>query len=335
MRALVVLPGPEFSVKDVADGWCSGLARCGVEVKTYDLGAALAFYTQHPTIHGQENDGLIAADMAARGLRAVLYDFWPDVVLIVSAFFIPPDCFKLIRARGHKLVSLLTESPYEDDNQLGVAAASDLVLVNDPTNLERFREVNPQTYYQPHAYDPARHFPRRITEPDLLSDFCFVGTAYPSRLDFLEAVDWSGIDVALGGNFTHVPESSPVLKFLAHDHDVCCPNDQATLLYAGTKASANLYRVEAQRPGLSEGWAMGPREVELAACGTFYLTQPRGENREVLPMLPIFDGPADFGEQLRWWLAHPDERSAVAEQARAAISDRTFANHAAHLLGRL
>ena len=336
MKVLVVEPGPEFSVKDVATGWAKGLALCGAEVRTFDTGAVLAFYEQHPHIAGRPDDGFVAADMAARALRSAIYDFWPDVVLIVSGFFVPPDTYRLLRHRGHKLVVLLTESPYEDDNQLGVATAADIAVINDPTNLDRFLEVNPNSYYQPHAYDPDLHRPRNIgSAPDLRSDFAFVGTGYPSRAEFFEAVDWHGIDVALAGNWTNLPPESPLIKYLAHDQAHCCPNDQTVWLYSGTKASANLYRREAQRFDLARGWAMSPREVELAACGVFYLTEPRGENREVLPMVPTFEHPDDFGEQLRWWLTHDDERIAVAQAARAAISDRTFANHAALLLGRL
>jgi spore maturation protein CgeB len=77
---------------------------------------------------------------------------------------------------------------------------------------------------------------------------------------------------------------------------------------------------------------MGPREVELAACGAFYLTEPRCENREVLPMVPTVAGPEDFADKLRWWLAHDTERQAVADQAREAIADRTFLNSARKLL---
>ncbi len=97
----------------------------------------------------------------------------------------------------------------------------------------------------------------------------------------------------------------------------------------------NIYRREAERPALAQGWSMGPREVELAATGTFFLTEARGENRAVLPMIPTFDSPADFEEQLRWWLAHDTERQAVADAARAAIAPRTFKANAAELLRTL
>lgn len=78
--------------------------------------------------------------------------------------------------------------------------------------------------------------------------------------------------------------------------------------------------------------AMGPREVEMAACGMFFLRDPRPEGDQVLGMLPTFASPADAGEKLRWWLEHDAAREAVAEQARAAIEDRTFDASAAQLL---
>jgi hypothetical protein len=82
---------------------------------------------------------------------------------------------------------------------------------------------------------------------------------------------------------------------------------------------------------------MGPREVEMAACGLFFATEPRGENREVLPMLPTFTTPEEAADLARWWAAHDTQRDDVAAAAQAAVSGRTFTNHAAkvlkHLLG--
>jgi spore maturation protein CgeB len=145
-------------------------------------------------------------------------------------------------------------------------------------------------------------------------------------------VDWSGLDVALAGNWCDLRDGSPLVPYLTHDIGVCCPNDEAVRLYRATKVAANIYRTEAQHDALLDGWAMGPREVELAATGTFFLTQQRGENAEVLPMVPTFDGPDDLGDKVRWWLAHPDQRADVAAKAREAVADRTFVANAGRLL---
>jgi spore maturation protein CgeB len=224
------------------------------------------------------------------------------------------------------------EAPYEDARMVDLAAHVDLLLINDPTNLDMFRAVNPRTYYMPAAYDPDIHCPGPVL-PDAMSDFCFVGTGFPSRIAFLETVDWDGIDAALAGNWQHLTGDSPLRKLLAHDIGNCCDNTEAVDLYRATKASANLYRREGAPGSLTAaGWAMSPREIELAATGCFYLTEARGENREVLPMLPTFDGPADFEEKLRFFLARDDLRRDLAGQARAAIAPRTFLSNARELL---
>jgi spore maturation protein CgeB len=325
MRVLLVRPGPHFSVEDVASGWAKGLEQNGCEVADFNLQDRLGFYASHP----QVDNALEGVILATKGIQAVCYEFQPDVVLIVSGFYIPPAMYQLMRARGSKVVLLHTESPYEDDKQTVRAQHADLNVVNDPTNLAQFPDGS---LYLPHCYDPDLHRPAAAT-PDAVSDFCFVGTGYPSRAEFFEAVDWSGIDVALGGHWSNTAEDSPLRKFMAHDIEDCCPNDEAAVLYASTKASANLYRKEASHN--ADGWAMGPREVELAACGTFFLREPRPESDEILPMLPTFTTPDDFGTQLRWWLANDDARLEAADAARAAVAPRTFDQNAARLLNAL
>lgn len=337
MRALVVHPGPEFSVADVYRGWLNGLRELGVWAESYDLSNRLYFFAEAQI---DREGGLRqafsfeeAARLAMREVHAACLDFWPDVVVVVSGFYLNDFTCQVLRDRGMKVVLVHTESPYEDARQLRRAPWVDLNVLNDPTNIDTFKAEAP-TVYLPHCYDPALHHSAEPT-PGFDSDFAFVGTGYPSRMEFLEQVDWTGIDVALGGNWQQLADGSPLRPFLVHDIADCIPNAEAVTHYQSTKASANLYRAEAMHPDLVAGWAMGPREVELAACGTFFLREPRGEGDELLPMLPTFTDPADFGDQLRWWLAHDDERSDAALKAREAVADRTFDRNAAQVLSLL
>lgn len=270
--------------------------------------------------------------LALDGIGAELWKYQPvDVVLIVSGFHIPVDLMRMIRERGSKVVLLFTESPYEDDTQASRCHEADLVLVNDPTNLEVFRAMNPNTHYQWHCYDPTVHSPGPVL-PNHESDFCFVGTGFPSRNAFLEQVDWSGIDVALAGMWQTLDDDSPLREFVAHPIDECCDNVTTVDLYRATKISANLYRRESERPELATGWAMGPREVELSAIGIPYLRDPRGEGDALLPFLPTFTDPNEFGDLLRWHLARPEILAALGARAAAAVHERTFANSAARML---
>ena len=60
-------------------------------------------------------------------------DYWPDLVVVVSGFFIHSLLAEIMRNRGHKVVMVMTESPYEDDRQLEQADGVDAVVLNDPT----------------------------------------------------------------------------------------------------------------------------------------------------------------------------------------------------------
>lgn len=335
MRVLMIEPGPNFSVQDVHVGWNEALLESGCTVASLNLNDRLDFYSQAAL---EKNgkwepafDRDAAVQMAALGIKAAFFDFVPDVVLVTSCFFVPAPLLEQMRRRGAKVVLLLTESPYEDDIQLARAAYADVCILNDPTNLDRFRDVCPAAYYQPHAYRPALHRPHDV-EAAYKSDVAFVGTGFESRVAFLERIDWSGIDLFLGGNWRGLAEDSPLRGFVAHDVDDCMDNTQTADAYAGTKASFNLYRVEAEDAHKGEGWACGPREVELAATGCWFARQHRPESDDLFPMLPTFGTPGELADQLRWALAHDTERHAAATAARAVIADRTFKNSASRLL---
>jgi spore maturation protein CgeB len=332
VRALVVHPGPNFSVADVYRGWVKGLRANGVQVAELNLDERLSFYGQaHLKKHGRwfkafENEA--AFHMAAKGLEVACYEWWPDLVVIVSGFFIPPQMYAVMRGRGHTVVLVHTESPYEDTVQLRRAPHADFSVLNDPTNLERFREVT-RAAYIPHAYDPDIHHPKPPVE-GCGSDVFFVGTGYPSRIEFLEAVNWRGINLALAGNWQKTQPRSKLRRRLIHPIKHCFDNTEAIDWYASTKTSFNLYRKEETEQ--VNGWSIGPREVELAACGRFFAREPRPEGDELFPMLPTFTEPGELGDILRHYLRHDSERDEAAIKAREAVADRTFANNAAELL---
>jgi len=337
MRALVVNPGPNFSVADVARGWARGLADLGVDVRTFELDKLLDYFAYAYTDRNGEvvkaHTEAEAIQLAAGQIKAACYDWWPDLVLVVSGFFMYPQLVDIMRNRHRHVVLLCTESPYEDEAQLQKAAWYDGVVLNDPTNLDAFAEVcEGPALYAPHAYDPAVHYRAPAKRH---ADVSWIGTCYPSRAAFLEHVDWSGLDVSFGGNFKDAPQS--LLRFVGHEPEECVDNDVTAEVYRGSLASFNIYRTETngQLSDSADGWAMGPREVEMARCGLWFARQSRPESDEVFLMLPTFSDPQELGDQLRWAIANPEARMMAAERAFAAVEDRTFPNNARALLQAL
>jgi hypothetical protein len=206
VKVLVVAPGPSFSVSDVQRGWEKALTKLGHDVRTYNLDDRLPFFSGGEWPSADDDaprmklSGEEAVRLAVEPLGNACYRFWPEVILVVSGFFIPQDLWEVWQNRPHKTVLLCTESPYEDVRQFEqvMTGAPDCVLLNDPSNIERFRAYHKHTYYVPHAYDAEIHTPGPV-DLELASDFCFVGTGYASRMDFLARVDWRGVDLKLGG----------------------------------------------------------------------------------------------------------------------------------------
>jgi spore maturation protein CgeB len=346
-RVLIVHPGPQFSVHDVFMGWHEALCDMGIRTIDYNLQDRIAFHDSaylftgvyDDTGHVQFKKAIADKDsvirLSANGIFSTCFQFLPDLVIIVSAFFVPGDMIEILRSRGIKVVVLFTESPYEEGRQLNVAKHCDLVLLNDPSNLAMYDEAGIPAFYMPHAYRPRLHYPGP-GEDDIQTDFAFLGTGFPSRIKFFEQMlehgAFEGIDVTLGGNWQSIGDS-PVRNLLSHELDECVDNALTTRVYRSAKMGLNLYRREADAE--FDGIAIGPREIEMAACGLFFLRDPRPESDELFPMLPTFASAEDAAEQLKWWLAHETEREEAALKARAAVRHRTFQANVKALLGML
>lgn len=355
MRILMIHPGPEFSVADVFNGWKKAFDKQGHEVKVYNTNDRLSFYgqvsvpdyksdlgicdkcEQPPFKRAMEMDDAVIASM--QGMTHDLFQFWPHMVFFVSAFFTPAWLLDLIRARRMKLVILHTESPYQDDEQLMRAQYATLNLLNDPVNLDEYASLAP-AMYMPHAYDPDIHYPGAVNDKDI--DFSFLGTMFESRREFFEELlghwrysgEYKDLNIAMGGAGWDGPhmDNSFLLDYLGHPRDEAVGNEDVADIYRRSKLGINFYRRESEGIHKGEGWAIGPREVELAACGVPWLRDSRPESDELFPFLPTFKDASEAFDQMRWYLDAPGLAAGLGMKAREAIKDRTFDNHALMLM---
>lgn len=109
-RALVVCPGPEFSVADVYHGWIKGLQLCGYDVMPYDLGERLT-WAHHAYL--KRMDGTFqqafpeledVAGFGVSGIAKAAYYWWPELVVFISGFYIDYQLVQVMRARNVKVV---------------------------------------------------------------------------------------------------------------------------------------------------------------------------------------------------------------------------------------
>jgi hypothetical protein len=341
----------------VFSGWEKSLKKLGHQVMVYNTNERLTFYGRSyledvSNYKGQSNtqpgcitcgqppykkamDDEQVKQMALKGILETSMVFWPEVVFFVSAFFFTAPLFQVLKARNMKLVMLHTESPYEDEKQMARGEFADLNLLNDPVNLQAWKDLGPAAAYMPHSYDPDIHYPPNPRNYE--ADFSFVGTGFKSRRDFFGKLNLEGIDTAIGGggwgDALNEPENAHVLKYLGHHPEQCVDNEETARIYRLTKVGINKYREESEDEHAGEGWAMGPREVEMAASELFFLRDSRPEGDEIFEgILPVYRSADEASDLLRYWVRHDTKREDRARRARAAIADRTFDNHAAYFM---
>lgn len=338
MKVMVVRPGAAWAVADVARGWVNALHALGVDVIDFRWDRVCGFHmARRPMLTTNE-----CAAIAADALVAKVYADKPDVLLVICGHEIPPPVYQLLRARGQRVVLVHTESPYEDDRIASMHWCADVHLVNDPLGAEainRAANVEPGSevaFYAHHCYDPTVHYDAGLKR-DL--PFLFVGSGFGGRREFFEQMRWpKGVRPVLAGTWRGNGRfrRDPLRRFVPADWPSPLDNEQTAQAYRHTAVSLNLYRLDhLEREELAVGWAMGPREVELAACGVFFLRMPRPEGDALFPMLPTFDSVAEASDLLAWWWQHPDLMREAAAEARGAVAERTFTNLARGLLGLL
>jgi spore maturation protein CgeB len=360
-RIMVIQPGASTSVSDVYTGLVGGLKELGHEIIYYQLdtriaraGAWLNFCWEEAKKKNPDVVEPTTADILfqACGMSipiALLKK--PDWVIVVSSMYYPKLFLKMLKQAGMNLALLLTESPYDDEEQYSLAAVADVVWTNERTSLDNICLANPNTHYLPHAYDPARHCPsngnpwpsvpadgqKYFRDGIPAHDVVFVGTGFKERIETLERVNWDGIDLGLYGTWELLGWNSKLKK---HIRDEEISNDMAAALYRKAKIGLNLHRTSkgfgSHGPKITKAESLNPRAYELAACGCFYISDDRMEVRELFgEHVPTFSTPSHLERQIRFWLEKDEERRMIAEQLPAKVSGHTWLERAGQVVENL
>lgn len=344
----MVHPGAAVSTADVHDGLATALRGTGAQVTEFRLDHRLSVASQWlryrwrkaklpPEKHPTFAEAAFQASWEAVGW-ALYHDV--DAVLVVSAMYFHPDALVMLRRAGIRLGILLTESPYDIEQEARVAALADVVWTNERSSVRTLREANPNTHYLPHAYDPGRHTPLAVVDATVpVHDVLFVGTGFKERIEWLEAVDWErlGVDLGLYGTWDLLGSRHRLRKYVRGQ---TVPNRAAVSMYRAAKINLNLFRLSKgygrDVPRIEYAESLGPRLYELAAAGCFQVSDHRAEVREVFgDAVPTVRTPDALAQAVERYLHDPEERARLAFRARQAVAPHTFAARAAQVLAQL
>lgn len=345
MKILVVSPVPTYATWDVYDGHVQGLRANGVEVHAMSYSRIWNMFVDFKDFmevtgrveYGTVNHLLLAGDRIIAAAIALEV----DLIHFVAPMHLAPVTLRVLkRLPNIKTSAYFTECPYDDEWAFKLAELFDYCFVCDKTSVTAFRERNPNTHYVGHAYNPEKHIMNGKEEKD--ADVLFVGTNFPSRVKFLEQVNWTGIDFQLHGLMRL--GTSPLREFVRGTGAV--PNSVALDLYRQTRIGLQMHRKDGydplaamkgkrfERGGLIGAkpltnlvaHSLGPRSYELAACGVFQVCDAsRPELEEVFgDSVPTYRTPEELGALIRQHLDDPMRREELAQTQHEAVKPHTF-----------
>ena len=351
-RVLVCHPGHGHSTSDVFVSLCNGLTDAGAEVITFEWDRMLRPLTVLAI--AAEEAGKIkaghaeqvhqfAAWLASADVWGMLIEAEANAVIVVNGLLFPPSRAAQIAKIGIPVACYGTEAPYFEATELEMAPFYTHWFTQERTAVNRYRRVNARSFYLPMAYDARRH--TRAGGSADAGDVTFIGGGYPERKALLEGVDWTGIDFTRHGTLwgLDLDAEQGQCDFARGTRytEGAIPNEITAALHRSAKIALNLHRkmtfIE-QRGEIAPGTAesLGPRAYEIPAVGGFMLCDDeRPELWDVFgesaAAFKAWDS-ADLERQVRYWLAHPDERERRRQAQYEAVQPHHWGARAKTML---
>ena len=256
----------------------------------------------------------------------------PQLCFIVGGSRTLPETLAGLKARKIQIALLTTDAPREFfDHIAGTAPLYDFVFCSgtEAMTLLKDRGVS-RTHWIPYACDPQYHRPVELTEQEraaLSREVAFVGSYYPNREETLKAA--AGFHLGIWGpNWKYARD--PHLKRLAVDKRVNW--DEWTKIYSAAQTVAVVHFND----GKTLCHQASPKLYEAMACKRLVLVD-RQKDAETLfehkTHVVFFDDPRDLARQTAYYLAHPQEREAIAERGyREVIARHTYRQRAESIL---
>jgi len=253
-----------------------------------------------------------------------------DWFILVNPMFQTPETIAELRMVA-PVAGLMTETPYDIDRELVCAGLIDGGWTHERVSVAEFQKVNPRFGYLPHAWHPERH--GLVTaDPNVPAhDVVLVGSGFGERIAWINAMDWTDIDLGLYGIWHGLGVSTHWQRCIKGG---ITDNAKAVALYRRATIGLNLYRTKEGRkwppapPQNIHAESLSPRSYELAACGVFQISNYRKEVAEkfgdAVPIIHQDHTSAELLAEDRAMLLHFLRPELVLD--RAARAERTWLN---------
>jgi spore maturation protein CgeB len=299
---------------------CYALRRLGHDVLDIDS------QTVVPPLRRRASRGLVRALLPwlVREYNEIVLETaaeWePDVVLAFKAPYVTADTLRRLRARGVKLynyypdTSVFAHGPWLPD---ALAEYDCVFFTKHFGEADARRRISVrEACFVPHGYDPDVHRPWPLSARDVEHyghDVIVIATYTPSKERLLAELlaRVPGLDLRIWGNQWRARCRSSAVRA----HVAGSAVSGSTYARAIRAARINLAIMSGQATGASQGDDTTTRTYEIPACGGFMLHERSTELRALFEEgteVGCFDTPDELVERIRYYLAHDDERMAMA-----------------------
>ncbi len=250
----------------------------------------------------------------------------PDIFFACGGIRILPFVLSALKDMGIKTILWTIDPPKEYVGlPLETVPYYNYVFCGGSEAVEVFRGAGiNNAVWLPFACDPEFHKKRELSESEqreLGCDICFVGSVheqmYPWRLKILERV--SDMDLKVWGpGAENISAVSPLKKKVMGGQT---PPELWTKIYSAAKIALCMH-YSSSDGNRHPCYQASPRVYEAMACGTFLMCDAQ---KDVMSLfedgkhLVIFKDAADLCDKIKYYLANPEKREAIARAGRDEV----------------
>jgi spore maturation protein CgeB len=316
------------------------LAQLGHNSELLDFSGFHSGYQALGHILGDQPPGLRLRDdylgLLTRILEAKVKAFSPDLVFCLAQAPVDPKLLERLKTMTPLLAFWFVEDfqvfPYWRD--LAPRVDVFFTLQREPFSGELHKLGVRHHAFLPLAADPEVYRPLDLTAAERRrygSALSFVGAGYANRREFFQG--FLDYDFKIWGSEWDL--NSP-LGPVVQNGGVRVAEDEAARIFNATRINLNLHSSPFHRGINPAGDYVNPRLFDLAAAGAFQLVDRRRQLPEFFEPeseVATFASLAEAREKIDYYLAHGEERRAMAARARQrCLQEHTYTARLAEAL---
>lgn len=313
--------------------------NCQVEIfDDYGVARALAENLDEKIKSNFSAEDLLnfAKVVAQKKISAIVKEKKIDLFFFLNGEWLVEPLFKELKETKVKIAGWMIDDPYISDSALKIAPRYDFIFTVEKNMRDIYKkEIQKEAVFLPLGINPRLHHKISPVPEEFQSDLCHIGLPFPDsrRAEIIKKIlqefpneKIKIIGSAWGYTWQEILENEiDPQKMKEAVEDRWVPLEEFVKYASGAKIFLNLHRDDHQLKGFSyntrqiQSRSPAEKVFTVAGCGAFQLvdnSRPHlADFFEIGREIITFSDFADLKEKIRYYLAHPEERQAIADRA--------------------